>query len=98
MRLIWLDDAIGDLLDIHDYIAEENPAAAGRVAAGLQSRLTALETHPHIGRTGRVANTREFVFSSMPYIGVYQIDDERQTVEILHIIHTSRKYPPEPEK
>jgi toxin ParE1/3/4 len=95
MRLIWLDDAIGDLIAIRDYIAIESPASAAKIASQIQSRVMVLETHPHIGRAGRVAHTREFVFSGLPYIGVYRIDDERQTVEILYIIHTSKKYPPD---
>lgn len=98
MRLLWLNDAIDDLWEIRDYIAEENPAAADRVAMRLRSRLAILETHPYIGRLGRVTNTREFVFTGLPYIGIYQIDDKRQTVEILHIIHTSQLYTPDTEE
>jgi toxin ParE1/3/4 len=46
-----------------------------------------------MGRIGRSPETREFVFSDVPYIAIYRIDDERTSVEILRIMHTARRYP-----
>jgi len=46
-----------------------------------------------MGRAGRVAETREFVFGNLPYIAVYRIDEAAATLEILNIIHTAQLYP-----
>lgn len=40
-------------------------------------------------------NTRELVIDHTPYIAVYMIMDD--IVWIMHVIHTSRQWPPEDE-
>ena len=95
MRVVWNDEALDDLERIRDYIEEENPAAAIRAFQRLHDRLQHLAANPRMGRSGRVAETREFVFSDLPYIGIYRIHTNGNLVEILNIIHTARKYPPE---
>ncbi len=94
MRLVWDDQALRDLVEIRRYIAERNPQAAERVAQRLRAALAYLPDRPRMGRTGRVPGTREFVFTDLPYIGVYRIDEGRDTLEILRIVHTARFYPP----
>jgi plasmid stabilization system protein ParE len=46
--------------------------------------------HPEIGRPGRVEETREIVVSHSPFIVVYRY--KKDTVEIITIFHTSRKW------
>jgi toxin ParE1/3/4 len=43
-----------------------------------------------MGPVGRVRNTRELVFSNLPYIVVYRLSD---AVDILAVVHTARKWP-----
>lgn len=95
MRQIWHDNALEDLAEIRDYISSDNPGAASRVAARIRNGLLILKDHPLMGRSGRVPETREFIFADIPYIAVYRVDGDRQTLEILHVIHTARLYPPE---
>lgn len=95
MRIIWQDGALDDLDRIRIYIADDNPTAASRIVARITTRLDILREHPLMGRSGRVPNTREFVFGNIPYIAVYRVDDERNTLEILHIVRTARRYPRE---
>jgi toxin ParE1/3/4 len=94
MRVIWNDDALDDLEAIRDYIENSNPAAAERVFNRLLAGLQQLAFTPGIGRAGRVPETREFVFSDVPYIGIYRIETDPDRIEILNVLHTARDYPP----
>jgi toxin ParE1/3/4 len=56
--------------------------------------VEAIETlcdHPHLGRPGRVAGTRELVIAETPYVVPYRVVDDG--VEILAVIHGARRWP-----
>lgn len=91
MILRWLDAALADLRAIKAYIAEENPAAAERVIVSIRSEIGVLINQPTIGRTGRIADTRELVISQYPYIVAYR--EQGGEVHILAVVHTSRRWP-----
>ena len=44
MHIRWLSEALQDLRDIHDYIAEENPQAARCVVGEIRKGTTVLGT------------------------------------------------------
>ncbi len=44
-----------------------------------------------MGKSGRVEGTRELIISNSPYILIYRVKEE--SVEILRILHTSKRYP-----
>jgi toxin ParE1/3/4 len=94
MRFLWHDDAVGDLDEIRAYIAQDNPSAATQVVGRIRSGTEMLMAHPLMGRLGRVPETREFVFSDIPYIAIYRVNKDSQTIEVLQVVHTSRLYPP----
>ena len=50
-----------------------------------------LAAHPHMGRPGRVPGTRELVVTRFRYILPYRVRE--QSVEILRVFHTARKWP-----
>lgn len=91
MVLRWLNAALADLRAIKDYISEENPEAAHRVVACIRSETNILLQQPHVGRVGRIADTRELVVSQYPYIVAYR--ERNGEVQILAIVHTSRRWP-----
>ena len=68
-----------------------NRSAAKRVIASIRDQNTILAEHAMIGRPGRVEGTRELVNSRYPYITVYRLRDG--CVEILAVMHTSRRWP-----
>lgn len=91
MRVRWTRPALTDLDEIQLYMAQESPAAAYRLAHGLFERTQlGLSSSPEMGRVGRVRNTRELVFSDLPYIVVYRLSD---AVDVLAVVHTARKWP-----
>lgn len=91
MRVVWTRPALAHLDEIQDYIAQDSPSAAYRVASEIASRSeNNLGINPMMGRLGRARGTRELVFANLPYIVVYRVTSR---VEILAVVHTAREWP-----
>ncbi len=91
MKIEWQPKAIQDLDAAFDYIFIDNPRAAVAVLQTIRSAAENLALHPQMGRDGRVPNTRELVIPRLPDVTAYRIEDE--TVLILRMLHTSRRWP-----
>ncbi len=91
MRLRWLTQALADLREIHNYIAQDNPEAAQRVIARIREEVTVLSAQPELGRPGRLPGTREFIVQQYPYFVAYRI--QRDEIQLLLVVHTSRRWP-----
>ena len=91
MRVLWTPEAQQDRTDIWDYIALDNPSAAVGMDELFSAAAARLAEHPELGRTGSVAGTREPV-PHESYRLVYEI--ELDTVWILALVHTARRWPP----
>jgi toxin ParE1/3/4 len=91
MKVVWTVPAVRDLETIGDYIARENPTAAERVIRRIRARTRTLASHAYLGRPGRVANTRELVVTSTPFIVAYRVMGDR--VEVLAVFHSARMWP-----
>ena len=63
MRVRWTSDAADDLERIVDYIAEDRPETARRIALEIVQSVDALDTFPNRGRLGRVEGTRSLCSS-----------------------------------
>ena len=79
-----------DLIEIIDYIAQENPQAAEKMKRLLDDTAERLGEMPYINRRGRVAGTREKI-AHRNYIIVYRITSDK--IEILNIVHSRKNYP-----
>ena len=88
MQVKWLAKALANLTDEADYIAKESPANAKAFFVHVFASVEQLKEHPHMGRAGRVAGTRELVITHHPYIVPYRI--KNGCVEILRVFHTAR--------
>lgn len=91
MEVRWTRKALVNLDQEAEYIAQDNPGAAARIVEQIRSSVQTLQDFPALGRPGRVSGTRELVISETPYIVPYRIRE--QTVEILRVLHSSRKWP-----
>lgn len=90
MMIYWLEDAIGDLHSLHDYITQDNPDAANRMMQRLLAAVELLRDQPELGRPGRVSNTRELIVSGTPYLIPYRVNNNR--LEILRVFHCARQW------
>ena len=93
MRVRWTRRALSALDGIAAYIAEDNPAAARRIVARVETAVFQLAAHPSMGRAGRVGGTRELVVPGTPFIIPYRVRAE--SVEILTVLHAARRWPEE---
>jgi toxin ParE1/3/4 len=92
MIVRWSPQAIDDLASLRDYISEDNPAAAQRIALHIVRNVEQLlSDHPEIGRAGRVPGTRELVIPDTPYIVPYRVRDNH--IQVLRIYHGARRWP-----
>ena len=92
-KVIYLPVAQKDLLDIFDYICEDDPAAASDFIDKLDKAITKLGSFPRSGAVPkderlRLLGYHMLVFQN--YLIFYVIKEK--TVEIRRIIHGSRKY------
>lgn len=89
MRLIrWTTEAADQLEAAVNYIQQDNPEAARRLARTVIGRIEQLATFPGTGRPGEVKGTRELVVSA--YVVVYRFTPE--VVQILHIWHGTQDW------
>jgi plasmid stabilization system protein ParE len=96
-RVVWSRHAHEDVLGVIEYIAQDDPAAAARVADRIDRTIRALAAAP-TGRKGRVSGTYEKVVRGLPYIVAYALGDEprgHETITILRVIHGARDWPEE---
>jgi toxin ParE1/3/4 len=91
VRVRWLRVALANLDAEAEYIAEDNPAAAGRVVQRIFRAVDLLKENPAMVRAGRVAGTRELVVPETPYVIPYRVRGD--AVEILRVFHAARKWP-----
>jgi addiction module RelE/StbE family toxin len=94
MHLRWSPAAADDLFGIFEYIRQDNPSAAERVAKAIYQSASDLVTFPNRGRTGRVEGTRELPLPSLPFIVIYRVTSTE--IEIARIIHGAQRWPPQP--
>jgi len=90
-KIRWLHLALSDLDELMDYIAEDNPEAATKVAEKIWKTSRILSDHPAMGKPGSVPGTREMVASGTPYIIPYRV--VANEVQILRVLHGARKWP-----
>jgi toxin ParE1/3/4 len=91
MNIVWHSQAQRDLDQIFDFILQHDPNAAVRLCDRIERRVDQLRQHPHMGRPGRIAHTRELVVARTPYVVVYRMAGTQ--VDILAVIHASRRWP-----
>ena len=91
MKVVWTPEALEDRTDIWDTIAADSPTAAVRIDELFSNAAARLTQHPLLGKPGKVSGTRELI-PHESYRLVYEVSGE--TVWILTLIHTSRRWPP----
>jgi toxin ParE1/3/4 len=63
------------------------------MAEAIERRVGRLAEMPRLGRTGRVEGTRELVIPDTPFLAVYELEGDQESVVILRILHSARRWP-----
>ena len=90
MQIIWEQDAISDLTEMRQYIAQFNPKTADKLGKKIIISANLLIENPTLGKAGRLHETRELVIPNTAYTLIYFV--ESQSVSILRVFHHSRKW------
>ncbi|ESY12192.1 type II toxin-antitoxin system RelE/ParE family toxin [Mesorhizobium sp. C386A] len=90
----WSREALDDVTQQVAFVAQDNPAAARRLADRIREMGRGLGDMA-TGRPGRVTGTYEKPIGRLPYIIAYELRliAGRQSIVILRAIHTSRDWP-----
>jgi toxin ParE1/3/4 len=91
MKVVWSPRAIRHLVALRDYIAADSEQDAALVAQRILRSVELLQTHPEMGRPGRVVGTRELVVPDTPFIIPYRVRRER--LELIAVFHGHQKWP-----
>ncbi len=96
MRVLWTDAALNQLEAVRDFLSRTSPEYAQRIVERLVNRSEQIATFPRSGRMVpeyQLDEVRQVVEAS--YRIIYLIKENQ--VEVLAIIHTSRKGLPQDE-
>ncbi len=88
MKLRWTNLALHDFEKAHDYIMQEDPESANRIAQRILDAARRLQQFPRLGRVGEDEDTRELVVQKTPYLLVYSINGD--VIELLRVLHASQ--------
>jgi toxin ParE1/3/4 len=88
----WTETAADHLEGVYEHIArDKGEQVAARIAELIGESIQGLETHPMLGRPGRVSGTRELVVTTTPFLIAYTID--KDCIVILAIYQGARSWP-----
>lgn len=94
-KIIYEPEAEDDLLDILSYYVENGGFnLADSINQRIRNHIKRLENMPYrVADSQNVTDAKGFLIEKLPYWAYFQIDEERQEVHIVNIIHTRRRYP-----
>ncbi len=98
MKVLWTESALAQLQAVHDYLAQTSPEYALRMIDRLTKRSIQIARFPFSGRMVpeyELNEVREVIEG--PYRIIYLIAPDRQKVEVLAVIYSSRE-PQRPSK
>jgi toxin ParE1/3/4 len=91
VKLSWTKRAVAKLYDIHNYIAERNPDAAGKVVADIVKAAQLLPQFPLLGLASDDPDVRLLQVPGRPYLLPYQVIENE--IEILTVFDERQKRP-----
>ena len=96
-KLIWSDDAIGELRRLVSSIARDNRVAARAFGQKLLAKVQPLSSFPRLGRVyARLGRDDVRELPVPPCRVIYRVHDAEQTVTILIVWHGTMQQPPRP--
>ncbi len=91
MIIVWSRRALRHLVYIRQHSEKASEQNAVLVASRILEAVDLLQSHPEIGRPGRVVGTRELVVPRTPYVIPYRV--RRGRLELIAVFHGRQKWP-----
>ena len=91
MKVVVRQKAAHQVGFIYEYVAERNPRAARDIVDRIYASVerVASPEFAHLGRPGKRRGTRELV--ERPYVIVYRVDEAREEIVFLSVVHGARR-------
>ena len=86
-KIRWTEESERWLRDIHDYIAQDSPAAAQKVVAGIYDRAQILSKFPKIGHIYCLEPDGEIRILLYGHYRIAYLVRKDRRVEILGVFH-----------
>lgn len=95
MAMLWSDFALRSLEEIMLYYeAEAGLAVAGAIENRIFDQVEKIDQFPmSIPESDIYPGTRRLVFTNLPYVAFIRLNKANRW-EVVDIVHTSRKFPP----
>lgn len=87
-RIVWLPEALGDILRLNDFLAGKSPQAARNAVLCIQAAARQLENFPEIGKPKGDGRRELFAaFGAGAYVLRYRLNESGQPV-VIRVWHT----------
>jgi toxin ParE1/3/4 len=90
----WLPRARRELWALRQYISQDQPAAATRIAQRVLAAVERLGQHPSYGRMAPWDSRgllRELAVAGTPFVVVYEVDERAGAVIVLRVVHGAQR-------
>ena|ERR1700689_4244076 len=84
------EEAAADIVEIYRYLEDRSQSGAANVLRAIYAGIAAIGKQPYASQRTDDPTVRSKVIHRYPYKVFYEIVDD-QSVEILHVRHTSRQ-------
>ena len=85
----WTEEAHRWLRDIYDYIAADNPDAAGKVISGIYEKAQVLRNFPEIGHKYRIEEEGEVRILLYGHYRIAYLLRPSSSIDILGVFHSA---------
>jgi plasmid stabilization system protein ParE len=94
-KIIYETTALDDLEEIVFYYVEQGGLnLADNINNRIHAHIKRLENMPFRSlQSQNILGAREFLIEKLPYRAYFLVDDEKEEIHVLNIVHTARKYP-----
>ncbi len=86
-KIRWTAEAETWLKDIYEYIAQDNPDAAGRVIEGIYNKVQMLKKYPEVGYKYRSEPEGEIRILLYGHYRIAYLHASESTIDILGVFH-----------
>ncbi len=86
-KIRWTAEAETWLKDIYDYIAQDNPDAAGRVVEGIYNKVQMLKKYPEAGYEYRSEPEGEIRILLYGHYRIAYLLSSESAIDILGVFH-----------
>lgn len=93
-KIVWSDRSLIHLLEIIQFIAQDNPQAAEKMSLVILQKASLLGQHPRLGHMyAKLQRDDVREIPAPPYRIFYRIIDADKTISILAVWHAARQEP-----